>query len=345
MKKIVSILFTIVLVLSLWFLYSEVYNAQAQYSDSVTFTIEPGESVSSLADRLEEDQIIRHSWLFKKYLSWKKLDRQVRQGTFEVAAPITLTRVVEALSNPSANERQITIIPGWDLRDVAQYFEHEGIASSTDLYAVVGKPAYNYRAAKEYPLQPFDDMRVLDSKSDYLGLEGYLAPDTYRIFKDATITDVVYKLLEERDRQFTEQMYNDIGEQGRSVHEVLIMASILEREVKSTEDRKKVADLFWRRYEANWALQADSTVHYAVGKKGDVATTVEDRDSLSPWNTYKYPGLPPGPISNPSLDSIMAAIYPEENDYWYFLTTLDTGEVKYAKTLEEHNANVQKYLR
>jgi len=122
------------------------------------------------------------------------------------------------------------------------------------------------------------------------------------------------------------------------------MASILEREVRSKDDKAIVSDLFWRRYNLNWALQADSTVHYAVRKKGDVFTTREDRDSVSPWNTYKYPGLPLGPISSPSLGSIMAAIYPEGNNYWYFLTDSD-GAVHYAKNLDEHNQNVQKYLR
>jgi UPF0755 protein len=116
------------------------------------------------------------------------------------------------------------------------------------------------------------------------------------------------------------------------------MASLLEREVRSPADKKKVSDLFWRRYAMGWALQADSTVHYVHGKKGDVFTTSAERKIDSPWNTYKYPGLPIGPISTPSLNAIMAAIYPEKNEYWYFLTTPE-GEVKYAKTLEEHNAN------
>jgi len=153
----------------------------------------------------------------------------------------------------------------------------------------------------------------------------------------------VQKLITERESQFTDQMYADIVKSGHSVFEVLTMASILEREVRDSKDRKLVSDLFWRRYDQNWALQADSTVHYAVGKNGTVFTTAEDRDSLSPWNTYRYPGLPIGPISTPSLDSIMASIYPQSNEYWYFLTDKD-GVVRYGKTLEEHNLNRQKYL-
>ena len=144
--------------------------------------------------------------------------------------------------------------------------------------------------------------------------------------------------------QFTDEMYNDIIASGRDVNEVMIMASLLEREVRGVEDKKMVADLFWRRYDNNWALQADSTVHFVSGKNGSVFTTKEDRDSLSPWNTYKYPGLPLGPIAHPSLSSIEAAIYPEKNNYWYFLTDLEGG-VHYGTDLEGHNRNVQKYLR
>jgi len=332
------------LALGVWFLYSEIHSAEAQHVDTLTFSIEEGESVHALATRLEEEHVIRHAWLFKKYIVWKGIDRDIRQGSFSVSSPITLARVVKSLENPSVGERTITIIPGWGLRDIAEYFESEGIASSTSFYEVVGLPAHNYKASGQYAPQPFDDVAVLQDKQDYFGLEGYLSPDTFRVFKSASVTDVVLKLVQHRDSQFTEEMYADIEKSGRSVYETIIMASLIEREVRGEKDKALVSDLFWRRYDTGWALQADSTVHYAVNKKGDVFTTKEDRESLSPWNTYKYPGLPLGPISNPSLESIMAAIYPEQNDYWYFLTTIE-GDVKYAKNLEEHNANVQKYLR
>jgi UPF0755 protein len=297
-----------------------------------------------MADRLSDEQVVRHAWLFRRYLIWKGIDRKVQQGEYVVTAPITLARVAESLLEPGLGERTITILPGWDLGDIAEYFEREGIVSSTEFFAVAGKPAYNYSVNADTAPVIGTTFEVLRDKPASVSYEGYLVPDTYRIFKDASVEDILTKLIAQRDGQFTEQMYNDIETSDRTVFEILTMASIIEREVRSAEDRKKVSDLFWRRYDANWALQADSTVHYAVRKKGNVFTTKEDRDSLSPWNTYKYPGLPLGPISNPKLDAIMAAIYPEKNDYWYFLTDLN-GAVKYGKTLEEHNANVQKYLR
>ena len=343
MKKLIFLIIIICVSIGVWFLYSEIFTEQAQYSDKVTFEIIRGESVSQVADKLAKEHIIRNAWLFKKYLSFKKLDKEIREGQFEVSSPITLARVVNSLANPTQAETTITILPGWDLRDIADYFEKNGVVSSTDFLLVVGQSAYNYKIAQEIAPVIEGDWKITIDKPNFVSYDGFLAPDTYRIFKNSSIENIVKKLITQRNNQFTDQMYADIDKSGHSVFEILTMASILEREVRDSKDRKLVSDLFWRRYDQNWALQADSTVHYAIGKKGNIFTTVEDRDSLSSWNTYRYPGLPIGPISTPSLDSIMAAIYPEHNDYWYFLTD-NEGVVRYAKTLDEHNTNRSKYL-
>ncbi len=367
MKKIVFSIIGVCILIGFWFLYSEIFTAEAQKSDKVIFDVRQGESVTTLAERLDEERIIRSPWLFRKYVGFKGLDRDIRFGTFEVSSPITLSRVVAALQKPGVYEREITIIPGWDLRDIAEYFEKEGIATPAEFFDVVGDPAHEYSLTRQLPagllrIVPYPasepPFRVLGSKAWFVGLEGYLRPDTYRIFQDATLDDIIVKLLAARDTEMTDQMYADAKtvltrlypEKAStaptvSFHDVLTVASLLEREVRGPKDKALVADIIWSRYVHGVPLQLDSTVHYAVNKKGDVFTTPSDRDSQNPWNTYKYPGLPPGPIAMPTLESILAAIYPEKNEYQYFLTTLDTGEVKYAKTLDEHNQNVWKYLR
>ncbi|MBT5820250.1 MAG: endolytic transglycosylase MltG, partial [Candidatus Magasanikbacteria bacterium] len=157
------------------------------------------------------------------------------------------------------------------------------------------------------------------------------------------IEDILRRLFIEREKEFTPKLLEDIEKTKYSVHEILTLASIVEREVRGKEDREKVADLFLRRLEKGWALQADSTVHYISGRNGDVFTKKTERDVDSLWNTYKYPGLPPGPISTPSIESIMAVVYPKANPYWYFLTDFE-GNVHYGKTLEEHNTNRFTYL-
>ncbi len=239
---------------------------------------------------------------------------------------------------PPRPEVTVTIIPGWNLRQVAEYLVSKGLATTTeDVYNFTGKPAYDYRPVA-FLLPQIEDIKILAAKPAHVSYEGFLAPETYRVFKDATILDVLKKLVEQRDKEITAEMWQDIKKSGRSSYEIIIMASILEKEVQNADDKAKVADILWRRYDKIWALQVDSSVQYAVDKRGDVFTKQAERDFDSPWNTYKYPGLPLGPISNPGLGSIKAAIYPAKNSYWYFLTGKD-GAAYYARTLEEHNAN------
>lgn len=241
-------------------------------------------------------------------------------------------------------EVTLTIIPGWNLRQVAEYLVKQGVASSTDeVYKITGQPAVDYRK-KAVTLPKIDDLPILADKPDYVSYEGYLAPETYRVFNDATILEVLKKLISQRDKQIDDMIWQDIKKSGHSFYEILTMASMLEEEVQNPEDKAKVSDILWRRLAKGWALQVDSSVHYAVDKTGDIFTTTKERGVDSPWNTYKYPDLPLGPIANPGLTAIKAALYPEKNEYWYFLTGKD-NTVHYGKTLEEHNANKFKYLR
>ncbi len=344
MKKFIFLVILACTLGGAWFVHSEIYSAEAQPGvQEVTFSINDGESLVQVADRLEQEQVVRSSWLFRKYLQYQGLDTNIRTGDFLVKAPITLARVVESLDRPSISEREITLIPGWTLHDMATYFVAEGLVSSEEeFYALTGNPAERGTTVGLTFEQP---PLIIQEKPTGVSLEGYFRPDTFRFFTTDSIEDILRRLVLERQNQLTDQMLADIDESGRTIHQILTMASFLESEVRSSEDRAMVSDLFWRRFEMNWALQADSSVHYIFGKNGSVFTTKEMRDSLNPYNTYKYPGLPPGPISTPSKDAIMAAIYPQDNEYWYFLTTLDTGEVKYAETLEQHNRNAAQYLR
>jgi UPF0755 protein len=341
-------LFFLILILfftTTYYFYFNIYKREMMQVDEITFTIEKNESVSKLADRLEEEKIIKDAWLFKKYLIWKKQDRNITYGEYTVKSPITLARLVEVLNKPDFSEMTLTVLPGSTMRTVSQSFAQQTNFEYRDFENILGISAFDYRKDKKnlVKIANFGKYKVLKDKPNYVSLDGYLAPETFNFYKKASAEEIIEKFIAHRDSQFTDQMYDDIEKSGRTVYEILIMASILEKEVRGLEDKKKVADLFWRRYDQNWALQADSTVHYVVNKAGNVFTTAEDRKIDSPWNTYKYPGLPLGPICNPSLDSIMAAIYPTKNNYNYFLTDLK-GVVYYAVSNDEHNQNRFKYL-
>lgn len=248
------------------------------------------------------------------------------------------TRVRHYAPIPPRPEITLTIIPGWNLRQVADYLVKQGITSSTDeVYKLIGTPAVDYRS-KGILLPRVSNTSVASYRPDFVSYEGLLAPETYRVFKDAALLDVIRKFIDQRDKEIDATMWDDIKNSGHNFYEILTMASLLEEEVQNPDDKAKVSDILWRRYKNNWALQLDSSVHYVVDKTGNVFTTNKDRSVDSLWNTYKYPGLPIGPIANPGLVSIKAAIYPEKNSYWYFLTGKD-GTVYYAKTLDEHNNN------
>src|SRR3989338_4577337 len=243
---------------------------------------------------------------------------------------------------PPREEVTITIIPGWNLRDVAEYLVKKGFASTTDeVYMETGMPAKDFRLIAAYQFDPHEARPFLEIPP-YASKEGFLAPETYRVYKDATVRDIVDKLLEQRKKEFTEEMKLAGEKSGRPGYDIMIMARIIEKEVKHDEDRAKVSDILWGRLKTGWALQVDSSVHYFVDRTGDVFTTEKERETDSPWNTYLHPGLPLGPICNPSVESIRAAIYPEKNNYWYFLSGRD-GKMYYGKTLEDHAVN-KKYL-
>lgn len=230
-------------------------------------------------------------------------------------------------------ERKMTIIEGWRLKDVAAYLEREGIVEENKFLeaAKIGNWRDQYAFLKDPKIK---------------SLEGFLYPDTYNIFTDATADDIIKKLLDEFDDKLTDKMRADLKASNHSLLDAVILASILEREISNKpafdSDREIVADIFWKRLSIGMGLQSDATVNYVTGKTS-TRPTLKDLEIDSPYNTYKYRGLPPGPINNPSLASLMAVIYPAKNDYYYFLTD-ETGKAYFGKTYEEHLSNIRKYL-
>jgi UPF0755 protein len=252
---------------------------------------------------------------------------------------------------PVREEIDITIIPGWNLRQIATDWQKKGLIKNEDeLYKRVGKPAYDYTAnSQKAPVLSFTDSYgkelypLLATKQKDVSYEGYFFPDTYRVYKDSKLEDILEKIFTNLEDKITVEMRTEMNKQKKNVFTVLTMASLVEREADTLQDMQMVADIFWRREKQDWALQSCATVNYITGKS-DPAVSAEDQQTDSLYNTYKYPGLPLGPIGNPGLDAIKAVIYPKANNYWYFMTGKD-GKMYYATTLEEHNNNVWKYLR
>jgi len=340
MKKIIKKIIIIILLIGVFAAYSvhsKIY--KTILVEEATFEVTEA-GLSDLASRLVEDGIIESEELFLKFMSYKGYDKHVRIGTHKVEAPVTIARVAEAVTQRvSKEERTITLLPGWNLWDVARYFDSEGIASEEQVFELLGKPAEYVGGSEE-----FYDLSIIKNKPKNVSYEGYLAMNTFRVFADATPEEIIRKLISHQEGLLTTEMLQDIKESGRSIHEVMTVASLVQREVQSKGDMAKVADIFWKRLDDGMGMQADSTVHYIFDKSGNVFTSKADRGVDSLWNTYKYRDLPPSPISNPGVEAIKSAIYPESNDYYYFLTDME-GTVFYAKNYDQHLGNVNKYLR
>jgi UPF0755 protein len=302
----------------------------------VSFVVVAGEGSDDIANNLKTAGLIRSANAFEWYAWRTRQDDYLQPGTYSLEKTMNLREIVAVLSRReqrATNERTITIIEGWNNYDIAEYFEKQGIASAESvLDAMQHKQAW------------WDNYSVLKDRPSNVDLEGYLFPDTYRVYADASVNDILEKMVATLEQKLTPQLRAEIAKQGKTTHEILTMASIIEREVHKPDDQKMVSDIFWKRLKIGMALQSDATINY-ITNKGTATPSLDDLQVESPYNTYRNRGLPPGPIANPGLNAITAAVYPTPNLYYFYLTTLDTGQIYYGKDHDEHVRNKQLYLK
>lgn len=318
-------------------------------AEPAEFVIASGDSTQTIIEGLSDAGVIRSQTVFKVALRTSGLSTKLQPGTHDLSGVSTYAELIERLTSGgvSADELTLRVLEGWNLRDIQAALERAGYPRTADFFQVTGLPATDHRTLSAASAPKPDDFSsefaFLKGKPSHVSLEGFLFPDTYRIFRDATPEDIVRTLLTNFDSKLTPDMRAKVATGDRTIYEVVTMASIVEREVRGDEDRRKVADLFWRRLDAGMALQSDATVNYVTGGTKP-AVSLEETKNVSPFNTYKYPGLPLGPISNPGLSALKATINPEPNPYWYFLTDKQ-GNVHYGRDYDEHLRNKAKYLR
>ncbi len=314
--------------------------------DSAEIKILPGTGSRAIGDLLKTQGIIRSKWAFVTYAALTGKASDLKPGIYALERRVTIPGLVSLLARgePYPNERFITIPEGWDLRDISAYFEKNSIASSRELYAVTGEPARRYPPGVRFP--PPELMKslpaVLTERPAAASLEGYLYPDTYRVFRNASAADIVQKMLENLDKKLRPELRQEIRRQERSIADVITVASLVEKEVPGTAERRIVAGILWKRLELGIPLQVDATVNYITGKRE--TPSAADLAIDSPYNTYRSRGLPPGPIANPGIEAVETTIYSEPSDYRYYLSGRD-GETIFSRTLPEHAAARAKYLK
>ncbi len=289
-------------------------------TSNIIFEIESGETASEVGSNLEEANIIKSSYGFVRYLDKNNLGSSLQAGRFSLSPSMTGIEIIEILTNQATGEIVFTIIEGWTISDIDTALASEGLITEGEFT--------NCTETCDFSMYEF-----LPETS----IEGYLFPDTF--FLDAG-TFEVYNFTTQLLDNF-ESRTAEIETEDRTLEEVIIVASIIEKEVRTAEDRALVSDIIWRRLDAGWMLGMCSTINYITG---ETEITYEDIQIDSPYNTRMYAGLPPTAISNPGLAAIEAAASPEANDYWFFLTATETGETIYAVSNEEHEMNKATYL-
>lgn len=296
-----------------------------------SISVAKGETISSIATRLKDEKITRSALAFRLLVSLRYAGETMKAGEYTLSGPQSLVQVALLFMRGAPNsEYTITVIEGWTIADIARMLEDAGVLSSSEFLSSAQE---DY--AGSFPFLP--------PRSRTQSLEGYLFPDTYRLFKNSTGRDIIEKMLENFADKYSAEMAAETLKVKRDVHAIVTLASMLEREVSGDRDQRLVADMFYRRLARGMPLQADSTINYITGKR-DASARLADLEIVSPYNTYRNKGLPPGPIGNPGLASLQAALSPIENPFWFFLTT-PQGEVIYSKTFEEHVKNKLKYLK
>ncbi|MEK7472620.1 MAG: endolytic transglycosylase MltG [Patescibacteria group bacterium] len=270
---------------------------------SVDFLIPKGSSVSIIANNLKKAGLIKNAIVFKIYIQITSSQNKIQAGEFQLAPSFTLSQIVDKLKK-GPSEIWVTIPEGLRREEIALKF----------------KTTLNK-----------SDEFVVEFMNLTVNKEGYLFPDTYLFPKAATASQIVNKLTNTFDSKVETVTYKQV-----------IMASMLERETISDDEKPIVAGILYKRIKNDWPLQVDATIQYAKGNWEPIYSI--DKNIVSPFNTYKNLGMPPSPIANAGLSSIEAAINPEESDYWYYIHD-DDGKIHFARTLEEHNANIAKYLR
>ena len=330
-------------------------------TDYVDFQIEPGTSITGIAKKLVDENLLRNASVFKYMVQFQGLTNSISYGTDSLSPSMNVNGIIAELSSGSqTNERTITIIPGWTCEDIADYLLKEGIISSREDFLSMCNDVNRF-VASSYALSEAQAEGSLQGRK--YALEGYLAPDTYRIFRSANGEDVIRKLLSQNNSVIDDVFYSDstqyYADEEGNYHEVeryqttltmnqtLVLASIVEKEAGKTSDYAKVAAVLHNRLNAGWRLESDPTATYLTGSESLIVSE-DELYAVNNYNTYQMDGLPAGPICNPSKAAIEAALYPDleyvNAGYMFYCTAEATsGELVFAKTKEEHQANVARY--
>ncbi len=311
----------------------------------ILFTIEEGQGSYQIASNLEHAGLIRSRSIFTLYAFFTGRAPKLQSGDYLLAPSLDASAILDKFVQGDIINEKVTIKEGWDLFDIAAEFEKRGSFTQAELFAITGYPGTNYDTRPDLarPKDFSNEFAFLHDKPLNVSLEGYLFPDTYQITANETPESLVRRMLRNFETHLTPDIFGKIRIQEKTIFEVVNFASLLEKEIRTLTDKKIVAGILQKRMENGMRLQADATVVY-IRDGNYYKVSIEETQVESPYNTYRVYGLPLGPISNPGLESIQAALEPEESPYWFYLSARD-GTTIFTRNFEEHKAAKVQYLK
>lgn len=339
MKKLIAIIAILALVLwagnRLWYRLA-IRAVAADDQTRVLVDIPEGSATSAIAVLLKEKDVIRSARAFRAYVEDADLAAKLQAGSFVLRRSMDTPAIAAALSAAADGEEMIITIPeGYTVTQIDALLAEKGLLEAGEITTCAQACAF-----EEFTFLP-DGADLADRGGR---VEGYLFPDTYFVLADGLTAETLLERLLHTFREKVIDVYtDDIASSGRSLHDIITMASLVEKETRTPDERTVVAGILWKRLDEGIGLYVDASNRY-ITEKPTAAITRADLEMDTPYNLRKYRGLPPGPIAGPGRDSIEAALQPESSPYYYYLHGTD-GQIRYAVTNDEHNANKARYLR
>jgi len=299
----------------------------------VAFTIEPGESAARVAGRLHQQGLIRSADSFLTYLVYSGLDTAIQAGRFHISSQMTAVEIAHSLLDATPAEVPFRILPGWRAEEIAAALPTSGLnITPEDFLRLVRHPSVG--------------VPMNEPQAELISMEGFLFPGVYTFDRKVSLNDFILTILKEFDTQVTRDIRDGFRQQGLTLAQGITLASIVQREAMVEDERPMIASVFLNRLRNDMRLESDPTTQYALGFDEQQKTwwtnplSAADLDTESPYNTYVYKGLPPGPISNPGLSAIQAVAFPAQTDYFFFRARCDgSGRHNFAVTYQEHLQN------
>ena len=348
-KLVRNILFIFVCILV--FSFFILINLPVACDDQCDFTITKGENLRNVALRLKDEGYISSPFLFQLYFRLKGNEKHINAGEYYFDSPLTIVSISKVIIEKKLVDNRFLITEGDTLLEIEENLKEKGlIEESSSLKEWQLKDFFDLLGINESQVISFS---VFSKIPPTVSLEGFLFPDSYHLPQGLDekelisifISNFVSKIYHDLGQAIETNLFLEINSQRRSFYDILIMASLLEKEVQQDEEKQIVADILWRRLDTDFPLQVDVTICYAKFqsfKKCVLSRELFEIDSL--YNTYLYKGLPPTPINNPGIESMKAALNPMANNYWYYLTDRQTGNTIFSETYDEHLDARAKYF-